>query len=569
MLVVQEVCRVSTEGALQPGDILVRVDGRLVTTFEPLAGILDGAVGRTVEVEVERGGESVVRRLEVQDLHAITPSEYLEFGDAVVHGLSYQMARHLNAAVQGVFVANPGYSLGSAGVPRGAVIESVNGTPVATLAQFETAIEALPDGGRATLRYKTLDDPRGSQTRVMRMDRRWFPARHCSRDDATGYWACRELVTAADAVTEAPARTSFAATGDRVADRLAPSLVLVNFDMPFSVAGVTERNYHGTGLIVDAERGLVVVDRNTVPVAAGDVRITVAGSIEVPGRVEWVHPLHNLALVSFDPRLLDGTPIRSARLDPRELVPGDEVTVVGLSGDSRARSLATTVSAVDGVDFPLSRTLRFREANLEVVNVVNAPADFDGVRRPRRPGPALVVELRDGVRPRSRAVVRGVPIDLVMEMVEAALRYTPYSLEVEFDTVPISAARKLGLSDEWVARLEALNGLQRQALSIARVVAGSPAAGVLREGDLLLAVDGQPVNRPRAVERMTRTPRVAVTVASRPSRSTVTATRGVRVMRSTARGRFTGWPSTASSRSPSRSTPAAGDPATTRAMLSA
>jgi S1-C subfamily serine protease len=524
MLVVQEVLPGSpTEGALQPGDILVRIDGRLVTTFEPLAGILDGAVGRTVEVEVERGGERLVRRLDVQDLHAITPAEFLEFGDAVVHALSYQMARHLNSAVQGVFVANPGYALGAAGVPRGAVIEAVDGAPVATLDQFEAAMAALPDGGRAALRYRTLDDPRGTQTRVMRMDRRWFPARHCVRDDATGYWPCRELAEAPPAPPAAPARTSFAATGDRVADRLAPSLVLVNFDMPFSVAGVTERNYHGTGLIVDAELGLVAVDRNTVPVAAGDVRITVAGSIEVPGRVEWVHPLHNLALVSFDPRLLDGTPIRAARLDPRELAPGDEVKVVGLSGDSRARSIATTVSSVDGVEFPLSRTLRFREANLEVVNLVNAPADFDGVLadrdgRVRALWSSFATESgRDLVQ-----LNRGLPIELVVEMVEAVRSGTQlYSLEAEFDAVPISAARKLGLGDEWVGRLEALDGSRRQALSIARVVAGSPADGVLRAGDLLLAVDGQPVNRPRAVERMTRAPRVAVTVLRDGRESTV------------------------------------------------
>jgi S1-C subfamily serine protease len=78
--------------------------------------------------------------------------------------------------------------------------------------------------------------------------------------------------------------------------------------------------------------------------------------------------------------------------------------------------------------------------------------------------------------------------------------------------VPISAARKLGLSDAWVSRLEAIDGTQRQALSVARVVAGSPAAAVLREGDLLLAVDGQPVSRPRAVERLTRAPNVTLTV---------------------------------------------------------
>ncbi len=64
--------------------------------------------------------------------------------------------------------------------------------------------------------------------------------------------------------------------------------------MPFSVAGVTERNYHGTGLIVDAQRGLVAVDRNTVPVAVGDVRITVAGSVEIPPRVATYHRLPTL-----------------------------------------------------------------------------------------------------------------------------------------------------------------------------------------------------------------------------------------------------------------------------------
>jgi S1-C subfamily serine protease len=57
-----------------------------------------------------------------------------------------------------------------------------------------------------------------------------------------------------------------------------------------------------------------------------------------------------------------------------------------------------------------------------------------------------------------------------------------------------------------------MNGAHRQVLGIARVVAGSPAVGVLREGDLLLAVDGKPVNRFRAVEKATQAPQVTVTV---------------------------------------------------------
>jgi S1-C subfamily serine protease len=515
MLVVLDVQPGSpTEGELQPGDILVRVDGRLVTTFDPLAETLDASVGRRITVEVERGGERIERQLVVQDLHAITPDEYLEFGDAVVHALSYQMARHFNLPVRGVFVANPGYALGAAGVPRGAVIEAFDGRPVATLAEFQAIVAGLADGRRVPLRYRTLDDPKGTQTSVMRMDRRWFPAQHCRRDDTTGYWPCTELPPPPAPEPAAAAATTFVKTGDTVADQLAPSLVLVNFEMPFSVAGVTERNYHGTGLIVDAERGLVVVDRNTVPVAVGDVRITVAGSVEIPARVAYVHPVHNLTLLEFDRALLGDTPIRPARLDPRELVPGEAVTVVGLNGGSRVRSIATTVASVDDVNFPLSRTLQFREANLEVANLVNGPTEFDGVvvgrdGRVRALWSSFATESgREMVQ-----VNRGLPVELVAELVEAARAGRPiYSIEAEFEAVPIAEARKRGLGDAWVARLESHNPAHRQALGISRVVAGSPAAEVLREGDLLLAVNGSTVNRFRDVELATRAPRVTVTV---------------------------------------------------------
>ena len=55
--------------------------------------------------------------LDVQSLSAITADEYIEFGEAVVHTLSYQQARHFNVPIKGVYVANPGYVFGSAGIP--------------------------------------------------------------------------------------------------------------------------------------------------------------------------------------------------------------------------------------------------------------------------------------------------------------------------------------------------------------------------------------------------------------------------------------------------------------------
>ncbi len=49
--------------------------------------------------------------MEVADLHAVTPSSFLELAGGSVHALSYQQARNNRAAVGQVYVAEPGYML--------------------------------------------------------------------------------------------------------------------------------------------------------------------------------------------------------------------------------------------------------------------------------------------------------------------------------------------------------------------------------------------------------------------------------------------------------------------------
>ena len=100
---------------------------------------------------------------------------------------------------------------------------------------------------------------------------------------------------------------------------------------------------------------LVVVDRNTVPIAMGDVRITFNGTIEVPGKVEFVHPLHNIAVVSYDPKSIGDTPVRAATLIDKELQAGDDVWAVGQRSDSKIMSQRTQVASVDVVAFPACR----------------------------------------------------------------------------------------------------------------------------------------------------------------------------------------------------------------------
>ncbi len=515
MLVVDDVQPGSqAAGKLSPGDILIAIDGKPLPEFFALERTLDENVGRPIDIEVQRGADTVRYAIPVQDLHAITPDEYLEFGEAVVHTLSYQEARHFDVPIKGVYVANPGYVFSSAAIPRGALISSFNGKKIEKLSDFEAALADLADGDRAAVRYVTIEDPRAAQLKIIHIDRRWFPARKCKRDDVLGTWPCVSIAAGPAALPGRPAETQFAKTGDPRIDRLAPSLVTVGFDMPYSVSGVTEKNYHGTGLIVDAKRGLVVVDRNTVPIAMGDVRVTFGGTVEVPGKVVFIHPLHNLAIVSYDPSAIGNTPVRAASFDTRQLTSGEDVWVVGERADSKIMSQRTQVASLDVLSFPLSRTLRFRDTNLEAANLVNPPGDFDGVIANVK-GDVLALWSSFAFENQHdlEQVNHGIPADIVTEMIDAVIANRPlYSFEAEFDLQSLADARKLGLPDAWVRRFEEHNPQRRQVLSIDRLVAGSPAARWLEPGDLLLSIDGNVVNRFREVERAVQKSEVSVTI---------------------------------------------------------
>ena len=499
---------------LAPGDILIRVNGQLVTQFVPLEAILDSHVGEEVEIQVERGGRRIDTTLRVENLHAITPAEYLEFGDGIVNQLSYQQARHYNRKPEGVYVANPGYVMSRAAIPRGAVIVEMNGEAVSTLDDFEAALAKLADGERARVRFVTMENPQNSIVRLLEMDRVWFPARRCTRDDVQGIWPCVDLAEGPAPKPLEPSSTRLTKYKDSIVNAIAPSLVVVTFDLPYTLSGVADRHYYGTGLIVDKERGYVLVDRNTVPIAIGDVTVTFAGSLEVPGKVEQLHPLHNYAIVSYDPASIGTTPVRQAEFSTVALRPGDEVWVVGIKSDHQLIHQQSTVSSVDPLMLPLSRTMRFRDSNIEGISLVNAPGDVDGVLINKR-GKVLATWSSFAVQAGGEAAQfnRGISSEVALQFIDIVRENKPfYSLEAEFVYAPLFAARKLGVDEKWVERLEENDPVRRRALSITRIVAGTPAADLLKNGDMILAIDGDVVTSFRELENAVQKPEVTVTV---------------------------------------------------------
>jgi len=506
MIVVREVVPGGpAQGLLRVGDVLVRIDGEPVNAFLPIEARLDDRVGRGVSLDIERGGEPLRIELEVGDLHAISPDDYLEYAGGVLNPLSYHQARNASVPVDGVYVASSGYALRRAGVPRGAVITSVAGVATPTLSQFEAVVAAQPHDARLTVRFFRLGQPRSPRVALLRNDRRWFSMRHCRRDDRTGRWPCVDSPMAPASSRPKGGETEFEVDAPFAVRRVARSLVMVSASIAYRLDGVHGDQFHGTGLIVDSERGLVVVDRETLPVALADIQLTFNGSVEVPGELVYLHPERNLAVVHYDPQLIGDTPVRAARIHDVDLEVGDDVWLVGLTSTERLVSRRTRIARKEPVRLSLTRPPRFREANLEVASVEDAAQTVGGVLVD---GWGRVVSFwasfSSGGAGGGESFFGAIAAHHILRMTDPLRRGEPvgwHSLGVELEPLTLAAARDRGLSDEQARRLESHDPKGRRVLSVVRRSAGMPGERHFEEGDLILEIDGDPVTRSRDLER--------------------------------------------------------------------
>lgn len=503
-------------GELEVGDVLLGVAEVDSPSFVDLEALLDEKVGGTVSLRIERGGLAMQTTLGVGDLHAISPAEYLEMGGGVVHALSYQQARNRGVPVQGLFVATAGYSLTRAGMSRGAVITAVDGQPVGTLDEFEQHWASLPDGANVALRFFDLAQPTAQSLALASVDRLWYPMARCVRNDAIGSWPCRPSPAAPARKAPPAASTTFRDDLARPMRDLAPSLVMVEFEVPFRIDGIHADRFKGAGLVVDAERGLVVVDRETVPISLGDVKLVFASSVEVPGEVIYIHPAHNLGVVAYDPSLLGDTPIRAARLESREIEANDELWIVGLNNEHEIVSRRSKVASITAPVLPMTSPPRFRESNLEVVLLVDPPSTVGGVlcdAKGRVHGFWGSFSAGGGIPPQSFfAGLSAQRIEEIVEPLRAGRKVAWRTLGAELHPLTLADARARGLSEVAARELERHGGGARRVLSVARVTRGLASSSDLQVGDLILAIDGDPVTEFEEVERAAQSGRVEVTV---------------------------------------------------------
>ena len=504
LLVVREVLPGGpAEGKLEVGDVLLAAEGTPVDSFMPLDVLIDDHVGGNLDIAVERGGKPIDIEVSVMDLHAATPSEYVEFAGDILHALSYQQARNNNIPVQGVYLADAGYAFRHGGVSDGARIDAINGQATPTVDALWEVLSGLADGARVEVRWVRLDEPRRTQVAAIVVDRHLFPMRRCKRDDQAGSWPCVEGPQVGQAPPPVPSRVPLATAPSGPPQKVANALVYVEARLPFVLAGNGGDFYTGVGVIVDARAGLVLVDRDTVPQSLAEVSVIVGGSLRVQAQPIYFHPDHNLAILQYDPKLLAGTGVVSAKLDTRRPPTGTDVWQVGLNGRQELTWSATQVEGYQPFVLTSPAVPQYRESNIDLLTTVDPPLEKGGVIVDRSGAVrAFLGSFVDGSGKGQSAKFSGLPADVIADVVSAMSTGQPppdRTLGIAFRPLPLSAARDRGLPSSEADKLST-DGQSRRILVVTHVEPGTDAAGKVQPGDLLLSIDGRATSSWRTVE---------------------------------------------------------------------
>ncbi|XP_048636220.1 protease Do-like 7 isoform X2 [Brassica napus] len=590
---------------LESGDVLVRVNGTVLTQFLNLENLIDDSVGQIVELEIERGGQPLTVNVSVQDLHSITPDHFLE-------------ARNFRFPCGLAYVADPGYMLFRAGVPRHAIIKKVANEDISCLADLVSVLSKLSRGARVPLEYMSHSDRHRKKSVLVTIDRHeWYaPPQLYTRNDSTGLWDGKPAIELAAVsqpidinglpisqniplchhdtepmhevrgVTDTAATmgassgdgslndfgseakkqrveddssdgtvanaslygselksddametdntvlrdyegaTAFSANASLAERAIEPALVMFEVHVPpsCSLDGVHSQHFFGTGIIIyhSSSMGLAVVDKNTVAISASDVMLSFAAfPVEIPGEVVFLHPVHNYALIAYNPSAMGpagASVIRAAELLPEPaLQRGDSVYLVGLSRNLQATSRKSIVTnPCAALNIGSADSPRYRATNMEVIELdTDFGSSFSGALtdeqgRIRAIWGSFSTQIKySSTTSEDHQFVRGIPVYAISQVLEKIItggngpallingikRPMPLVriLEVELYPTLLSKARSFGLSDEWVQILVKKDPVRRQVLRVKGCLAGSKAENLLEQGDMVLAVDKMPV----------------------------------------------------------------------------
>lgn len=229
------------QSGLQSGDVVVECyekayGKRFIDGFHTLWEIIDNSVGKDLQLTVCRGEHPRTFIVRVQDLHSITPNQFLEIGNGIFNPLSYHLARVHHMPVRGIYSAESGI-FNWASLNGGFLITQLDGKPLSSLADFRDIYLSLPDRKRVQFRFLTLGD-RDAKFGMVEIDHHFYVNAEYGRG-VDGGWK-RTLLELREGVEETGdwrvKRAPTIDSDDRSSvEILRSSLVMVECRLPYSV----------------------------------------------------------------------------------------------------------------------------------------------------------------------------------------------------------------------------------------------------------------------------------------------------------------------------------------------
>ena len=224
------------EAGFEVGDILVECyqeafGRRYIDGFYSLWEIIDESVDKNIELTFYRGTERRVVTLKVQDLHSITPNTFLEIGEAVLHPLSYQLARSHNMPCLGLYVATSGMFNWS-NTTRNFLITQLDGKEVDTMEDFIDIVLSIKDSKRVGFRYLSLGGWE-EEFGIVEIDHHFFSTSVFTRHG--GVWE-RKMLSPKPVIEEPVAlKVHELDPTESWSDELRKSIAMIQCRLPYSI----------------------------------------------------------------------------------------------------------------------------------------------------------------------------------------------------------------------------------------------------------------------------------------------------------------------------------------------
>lgn len=279
------------DNVFEAGDLLLTVQDQHIDNFLQLETLLNNNVDKQLSVSMIRNNKRIDARLSVDDLFALTPDQYVQYGNAVAIPVGISMARLFNIPVKGVTLVDPGPSFGSRGIKRFALIEELNNQPINSLADFIDGLSGVTAGEKFSVRYRYPYDVNYQQYKQLTDYSDWFDNKHCTNRIGQRHWSCQALKKQQNPQKE----SDFTPTR-----KIDSPIVDIEVFRPVLVNNVNDVIRYGLGAVVDYEAGLILTDKSVIDSSLAVIKIGFNNGVKTAGEVLAIHPLFNLALIKTD-----------------------------------------------------------------------------------------------------------------------------------------------------------------------------------------------------------------------------------------------------------------------------